>query len=151
MGKIQTVIERINVDFPFAEVIRAEIFRVGVIDLRERHANGDFLPRVAVSLRCALENAKRIIPTPRVHVGAADAVHQRRVKLVLELGGRHKRSHLAVHVHLSGRWHSPLVLWRRLVANHVENLGVVEFGERSKLLLRRHHWSSCHVFSFLDH
>ena len=87
VGKVQTVIERIHVDFPLAEIIRAEIFRIRVIDLRKRHSHGDFLPRVAIRLRCSLENTEWIVPTPRVHIGAADAVHQRRIKLVLELGG----------------------------------------------------------------
>jgi hypothetical protein len=100
--KVQTVIERIHVDFPLAEVIRAEVFRIRVIDLRKRHSHGDFLPRVAIRLRCTLENTERIIPTPRVHISAADTVHQCGVKLILKLGGRHKRSHLPVHIHLSG-------------------------------------------------
>ena len=87
VGKVKTVVERIHVDFPLAEIIRAEIFRVRVIDLCERHAHGDFLPRVAIRLRCTLEDAQRVVPTPRVHVGSADTVHQCRVKLVLQLGG----------------------------------------------------------------
>ena len=87
VSKVQTVIKRIHVNLPLAEIIRAQVFRIGVIDLSERHAHGDFLPRVAIRLRCTLEHAQRVVPTPRVHVGAADTVHQRRVKLVLQLSG----------------------------------------------------------------
>ena len=144
MGEVEAVVEAIHVDFPLAEVIRAEIFRVRVIHLGERHTHGDFLPRVAIRLRRTLEHAKRVIPPPSVDVGAADTVHQRRVKLILQLRTRHERGHLPVHVHLGGGRHAPLIFGGRLVTDHVEDLGVVEFGERPKLLLRRHHRSGRH-------
>ena len=57
VGEVETVIEAIYIDFPLAEVVRAQVFRVGVIDLCERHTYGDFLPRVAIRLRCTLEHA----------------------------------------------------------------------------------------------
>ena len=144
MGKVQPMIEAIHVNLPLAEIVRAQVFRVRVIHLGQRHAHRDFLPRITKRLRGALKNTERIIPPPRIHVRAADTVHQSRVKLILQLSGRHEGGHLAIHVHLSGGRHAALILGGRLVTNHVKNLGVIEFGERPKLLLGRHNGGSRH-------
>ena len=120
MRKVETVVERVHVNFPLTEVVGAEVFSVGVVHLCERHTHGDFLPRVAVCLRGAGEHGERVRPLPRVYHSAADAVNQRGIKLVLQLGAGHERRNGDVHIALSRGWDTTLVFRAGLIANHVQ-------------------------------